>query len=172
MVQEGAIVEGNRWAGIHAKKSNCGKILSFDQNFGLEDVMTETEKITIIEGPPPTFEVSNDPLLLGLTESTNPMQVVMCHLRTHNGPELVERCYRAWSKGETIKLEFRSEEGLTLQSPIVASRWAETAEGHVLILWIRLEDEDISINLDYHPDDDPYSDDEFEDLFDDSDLML
>jgi hypothetical protein len=131
--------------------------------------MTEPEKITIIEGPPPTFEVSNDPLLLGLTESTTPMQVVMCHLRSHNGPELVERCYRAWSKSQTIKLEFRTEEGLTLQAPIVASRWAEAAEGHVLMLWIRLEDKDITIDLDYHSDD--FGRD-FDDDFDDSDLIL
>jgi hypothetical protein len=135
--------------------------------------MTEPEKITIIEGPPPTFEVSNDPLLLGLTESTIPMQVVMCHLRSHNGPELVERCYRAWSKSQTIKLEFRTEEGLTLQAPIVASRWAEAPEGHVLMLWIRLEDEDITIDLDYKSDDfNRDFDDDFNDDFDDSDLIL
>ena len=135
--------------------------------------MTEPEKITIIEGPPPTFEVSNDPLLLGLTESFTPMQVVMCHLRTQNGPELVERCYRAWNKGQTIKLEFRSEEGMTLQAPIVASRWVETPEGHVLMLWIRLEDEDITIDLEFPSDDlDSGFDDDFMDDFDDSDLIL
>lgn len=135
--------------------------------------MTEPEKITIIEGPPPTFEVSNDPLLLGLTESSTPMQVVMCQLRTHNGPELVERCYRAWGKSQTIKLEFRSEEGLTLQAPIVASRWGEAPEGHVLMLWIRMEDEDIAIDLDYNADDyDNGFDDDFIDDLDDSDLIL
>lgn len=135
--------------------------------------MTEPEKITIIEGPPPTFEVSSDPLLLGLTESTTPMQVVMCQLRTHNGPELVERCYRAWSNVQTIKLEFRSEDGLTLQAPIVASRWAEMPEGHLLMLWVRLEDEDISIDLNFDPDDfDKDFDDDFNDGFDDSDLIL
>ena len=135
--------------------------------------MAEPEKITIIEGPPPTFEVSNDPLLLGLTESTTPMQVVMCHLRTHNGPELVERCYRAWSKNQTIKLEFRSEEGLTLQAPIAACRWAEMPEGHRLMLWVRLEDEEITIDLDYDPDDfDNDFNNDFNDSFDDSDLIL
>jgi hypothetical protein len=138
---------------------------------GIEVAMSEPEKITIIEGPPPTFEASNDPLLLGMAESPRPMQVVMCHLRANNGPELTERCYRAWSKGETIRLEFKSEEGLTLQAPIVASRWAELPEGHLLMLWIRLEDEDISIDLDFEIDDfDGDFDDEFDESLDDSDL--
>jgi hypothetical protein len=135
--------------------------------------MSEPEKITIIEGPPPTFEVSNDPLLLGLSEGPRPMQVVMCHLRTHNGPELTERCYRAWSRGETISLEFKSEEGLTLQTPIVASRWAELQEGHLLMLWVLLEDDDINIDLDFEANDfDADFDDEFDDPFDGSDFDL
>jgi hypothetical protein len=99
------------------------------------------------------------------------MQVVMCHLRTHNGPELVERCYRTWSKGQTIKLEFRSEEGLTLQAPIVASRWSETHDGHVLMLWIRLEDEEITIDLDFRSDDFDGGFDDFLDDLDDADLL-
>lgn len=133
--------------------------------------MSEPEKITIIEGPSPTFEASNDPLLLGLTEGPSPMQVVMCHLRTNNGPELTERCYRAWSKGGTIRLEFKSEEGLTIQAPIVASRFAELPEGHLLMLWIRLEDDEIAIDLNFDLDDiDDELDDAFGDQFDDSDF--
>jgi hypothetical protein len=146
-------------------------IPAFDISDGIEVAMSEPEKITIIEGPPPTFEASNDPLLLGLSEGPYPMQVVMCHLRTHNGPELTERCYRAWSKGETIRLEFKSEEGLTLQAPIVASRWAELPEGHLLMLWVRLEDEDISIDLDFDIDEfDGDFDDEYDESLDDSDF--
>ena len=133
--------------------------------------MSEPEKITIIEGPPPTFEASNDPLLLGLTEGSSPMQVVMCQLRTNSGPELTERCYRSWSKGDTIRLEFKSQEGLTLQAPIVASRWAELPEGHLLMLWVRLDDEDIAIDLNFDLDDfDRDFDDELDEPFDDSDL--
>ena len=133
--------------------------------------MSEPEKITIIEGPSPTFEASNDPLLLGLAEGPSPMQVVMCHLRTHNGPELTERCYRAWNKGGTIRLEFKSEEGLTIQAPIVASRWAELPEGHLLMLWIRLEDDEIAFDLNFDLDDiDDELDDAFGDQFDDSDF--
>ncbi|OGO17744.1 MAG: hypothetical protein A2Z14_06685 [Chloroflexi bacterium RBG_16_48_8] len=135
--------------------------------------MSEPEKITIIEGPPPTFEASSDPLLLGMAEGPSPMQVVMCHLRTNNGPELTERCYRAWKKGDTIRLEFKSEEGLTLQAPIVASRWAELPEGHLLMLWVRMDDEDIAIDLNLDLDDfNGDFDDEFDEPFNNLDLDL
>jgi len=135
--------------------------------------MSEPEKITIIEGPPPTFEATSDHLLLGLAEGLRPMQVVTCHLRTNNGPELTERCYRAWKKGDTIRLEFKSEEGLTLQAPIVASRWAELPEGHLLMLWVRLDDEDIAIDLNVEVDDfDEDLGNEPDEPFDNPDLDL
>ena len=135
--------------------------------------MEEPEKITIIEGPPPTFEVASDPLLLGLSEGPDPMQVVMCHLRTQNGPSLVERCYRAWNKGQTIRLEFKSEEGLTIEAPIVAARWAEIQEGQILMLWVRLADEEIDIDFDFDFDDsDEGLDQDFDDDFDDSDFDI
>ncbi|NIM94570.1 MAG: hypothetical protein GTO18_12795 [Anaerolineales bacterium] len=130
--------------------------------------MAEPEKITIIEGPPPTFEVANDPFLLGLPEGPTPMQILMCRLRTHNGPALVERCYRAWRTGQSISLEFRSEEGLTLQAPIVASRWMEVEEGHILMLWVRLEDEGIEMDFDFDIDDLDALDDDYDDPFDDA----
>jgi hypothetical protein len=135
--------------------------------------MDEHEKITIIEGPPPTFEIANEPLLLGLSEGPAPMRVVMCHLRTLNGPALVERCYRAWSNGQTIRLEFKSEEGLTIEAPIVAARWAELSEGHLLMLWIRLEDDDVDIDIDFEFDDNEEGfEEDFNDEFDDSDFDI
>jgi len=131
--------------------------------------MTEQEKITIIEGPPPTFELAGDAWLHGLTEGPIPASIAFCRLRTFNGPELVERCYRAWNQGETIHLEFRTEDGLTQLAPIVAARWAEVDDGHVLMLWVRLDDELIEVELDIDLedyDDDP--DDDFDELdFDD-----
>jgi hypothetical protein len=105
-----------------------------------EEYMAESEKITIIEGPPPTFQVVSDPLLFGITEGAMPTQIVMCRLRTHNGPSLIERCYRAWSEHQNISLEFRSEDGLTNQAPIIAARWTEEEEGHLLMLWLSIED--------------------------------
>ena len=100
--------------------------------------MTQPEKITIIEGPPPTFEAVGDPWVLGLVDSPVPYQVVLCRLRTFNGPSLVERCFRAWRDGQPISLEYRAEDGLSRQSPIVAARNAEVMEGHLLLLWVRM----------------------------------
>ena len=120
--------------------------------------MTEPEKITIIEGPPPTFELVGDPWLLGLIEGPLPSGVAVCRVRTANGPTLVERCYRAWRDGQPIHLEYRSEEGLTEQAPIMAVRFMESSEGHLLLLWVRVDEGDIEIEFEF--------DDEMEDDFD------
>ena len=110
------------------------------------------EKITIIEGPPPTFEAVNDGWVLGLNESRNLGEVAVTRLRTLNGPALVERCHRAWRNKQQIHLEFRTEDGFEQQAPIVAARYVETDEGHLLILWIRLKDEEIEFELGYEDD--------------------
>lgn len=124
--------------------------------------MAEIEKITIIEGPPPTFELVSEGSLIGLTESSSPYQVALCRLRTYNGAALVERCYRAWRDGQNVNLEYRTEEGLTAEAPIVATRWAEQDEGQVLMVWVRLPDNEIEIELDFEFDDgdDDWLDDE------------
>jgi len=114
--------------------------------------MAELDKITIIEGPPPTFELDNDPWLAGLTEGPVPSQVAICRVRAANGPALVERCYRAWRERHSINLEYRTEDGLTQLAPIVAARWTETAEGHVLILWLRLEQGEIEVEIELEAD--------------------
>lgn len=110
------------------------------------------EKITIIEGPPPTFESVNDNWVIGVSESPNLGEIVMTRLRTFNGPELVERCHRAWRHQQPIYLEYRTEEGLQEQSPIVAARFLETEEGHLLLLWLRLVDDGIELQFGYDDD--------------------
>jgi hypothetical protein len=133
--------------------------------------MNEPEKITIIEGPPPTFELVNDPWLFSLMEGPIPSQVAVCRVRTANGPALVERCYRAWKNERTIYLEFRDSDGLTQQAPITAVRWLETEDGHVLLLWVRLEDEiELEFEFDIDYDDDDL--DDFDDFDDDEDDSL
>ncbi len=134
-----------------------------------EESMPEPEKITIIEGPPPTFELVGDTWLFGLTEGPIPSRVAFCRVRTANGPTLVERCYRAWRQRQSIFLEFRSQDGLTQEAPIVAVRWLETSEGHVLMLWIRLEEEDIEIEFGFDFGD---IDDDVDDLDDNLDFGL
>jgi len=127
--------------------------------------MTEPEKITIVEGPTPTFELVSDPWLHSLIESPLPSRVAMCRVRAFNGPALVERCYRAWHAGEPIYLEFRDEEGLTDQASIIAVRWMEQDEGDMLLLWVRLEETDIEIEFDID-----FDDFDFDDDFDGPDL--
>ena len=122
--------------------------------------MPQEEKITIIEGPPPTFEIVGDAWLLGLVEGPAAPQVALCRLRTSNGPALVERCYRAWRDGQAVQLEYRADDGLTQQAPVVAARWVEAQEGHVLTLWVRMDADDVEIEVDFEADDD---DDEPED---------
>ena len=123
--------------------------------------MAETEKITIIEGPTPTFELTNEPWMLGLAEGIVPFGVAVCRLRSFNGPALLERCYRSWRDGHAIDLEYRDEAGLTKRAPIVAVRLLEQPEGHVLLLWVRLEESEIEIELDIEFDD-------FDDALDDN----
>ena len=114
---------------------------------------TMDDKITIIEGPPPTFEAVDDGWVLGLNESPSLGEIAVTRLRTFNGPALVERCDRAWRHQQPIQLEYRTTDGIQQQAPIVAARYIETEAGHVLILWVRLTDEEVELELGYEEDD-------------------
>lgn len=130
----------------------CAKILVLEQT-GMED------KITIIEGPPPTFEAVNDGWALGLIESPLLFTVSLTRLRTFNGPALLERCHRAWRHQNSIRLEYRDENGLENEAPILAARTITADEGQMLLLWVQLE-----IDLDeIDPDNDDQADDDFND---------
>ncbi|MCJ7699959.1 MAG: hypothetical protein MUO62_00095 [Anaerolineales bacterium] len=118
------------------------------------------EKITIIEGPPPTFEAIPDLWVHGLTEGMTQTDIVVTHLRTFNGSALVERCYQAWQNQKNIKLEYRTPEGLPSEVPIVAARNVITEEGDMLMLWLRLTDDAIELEIGY---DDDSGDEEDED---------
>jgi len=118
------------------------------------------DKITIIEGPPPTFEAIPDLWVHGLTDGMTQSDIVVTHLRTFNGPSLVERCYRMWQNQNNINLEYRTPEGLAAEVPIVAARTVKTEEGDMLMLWLRLVDNGVELEIGY---DDDFSDDEDED---------
>lgn len=120
--------------------------------------MAEAEKITIIEGPPPTFEAVTDDWPLGVAEGPSPAVVAVCRMRTFNGPELVDRCSRAWRDGLPIHLEFRDLNGLTQQMQIIAARWSEVDEGDMLTLWVRAAADDLGVELFFDEDDDTDSD--------------
>jgi hypothetical protein len=101
--------------------------------------LSTPEKITIIEGPTPTFETPSESWALSLVEGPRLARVAVTRLRTFNGPSLVERCWRAWDERRAVHLEYRDEEGVTREAQIVAARYIEVPEGHVLLLHIRLD---------------------------------
>jgi hypothetical protein len=101
--------------------------------------MPSPEKITIIEGPPPTFEQVPEAWALSLAEGPRIPHLALTRLRTFNGPNMVERCWKAWDDDRAIHLEYRDEDGFTQQAQILAVRFAEVDEGHVLLLYVRLD---------------------------------
>lgn len=121
------------------------------------------DKITIIEGPPPTFELVTESWVLGLNEGPQLSNMVLTRLRTFNGASLVERCHKAWRSEHPIYLEYRTSEGLEHQSPIVAARYVEVDDGQLLLLWLRMADDEVELELDYEDDSGEESDDDFED---------
>jgi hypothetical protein len=106
------------------------------------------EKITIIDGAPPIFEQVNDAWAMGLNESPVVLVPAMTRLRTTNGHALVERCHRAWRHHGNIQLHYRNDMGLEQTAPILAARNVETANGHVLVLWVYLDQEHVEYELD------------------------
>ena len=132
------------------------------------------DKITIIEGPPPTFEPVSDGWAIGLNESPFLYDSMVTRLRTFNGPALVERCYRAWHSKSNIYLHYRNEMGLEEQAPITAARSLETDDGGLIILWVRLQPDDIEVEIgvdgnlsDEDIEEDYFDDEDFNDEFDD-----
>lgn len=121
--------------------------------------MDESDKITIIEGPPPTFEAASEAWPQGVAEGPDPSIVAVCRMRTFNGQELVERCARAWRERLPIHLEFRDLAGLTQQTQIIAARADETSDGDVLLLWVRSSGADLGLDLDFEADDETDPDD-------------
>jgi len=130
----------------------------------------EDSKITIIEGPTPTFEMVHDSWANGIVDSSILSNVAITRLRTANGPSLVERCYRAWNRRDLIHLEFRANDGLTQEVPIVAARATETDDGDMLLLWVRLPERDLVVDFVVNNEDDDEDYLEYDDDLDDDDL--
>ena len=110
-------------------------------------------KITIIEGPPPIFEPVQDAWALSLSESQKSLVNAVTKLRTFNGPELVERCYRAWRQQLPIHLQYRNEMGLEQETPIQAVRAVDTEDGAVLLLWVYFDQDMVEFEIDRGEDD-------------------
>ncbi|MBN1231527.1 MAG: hypothetical protein JXA19_06670 [Anaerolineales bacterium] len=132
-----------------------------------------SEKITIIEGPTPLFELIPGGWVTGIIESSQPSSVAVTRLRTFNGDELISRCHRAWDKNNEINLEYRNVDGINTEIPIVAARCTESDDGQILFLWVRLPEDEFDLEFDENmlddalneddPDDDEFEDDDFED---------
>jgi hypothetical protein len=107
------------------------------------------DKITIIEGPPPIFEHVNDGWAMGLNESPSLSVPALTRLRTFNGPALVQRCYAAWHSKSSIRLHYRNGgTGLEETAPILAARNVDTPDGHVLLLWVYLNSDEVERAID------------------------
>ena len=96
------------------------------------------ESITIVEGPTPEFRPATETWAYSLNECVDTDVVAYCQMRTLNGPRLAERCQVAWNQGRPVQLDFPDGMGLRQQANIVAVRWTEVEEGHLLHLWVRV----------------------------------
>ena len=121
---------------------------------------TNEYQITIIEGPPPTFENVIEGWVYGVIDSPNLADVAVTRLRTFNGNALIERCYRAWHSQNSIQLVFRNPDGLQEEVPIVAARNVESDDGDMLLLWVRLPNDEVELEIGY--DDDIDDEEDFE----------
>ena len=123
------------------------------------------DKITIIEGPTPTFEPLVEDPLTGLNawtasvlESPFLYDMARTTLRTFNSQALVDRCNQAWQDKSTMYLEYRDRIGLTKQTPILAARALKVDEGDLLVLWVRRDPKEEETENDI--------DDQFDDFLD------
>jgi len=90
---------------------------------------------------------------MGLNEGPHFSQLFLTRLRTFNGPALVERCHRAWRNKTDIHLYYRNEIGIEQRVPIAAARSVSTPEGDVLLLWIYLDSDEVTFEIDTGEDD-------------------
>jgi len=123
-------------------------------------------KITIIEGPTPSFDSVETDFLIGingwtagLSEGPFLYDTARTTLRTFNGAALLERCHKAWAQKATMFLEYRDPIGMKKEVPIIAARSIDSEDGDMLLLWVRQEyeedeEEDFDIDFDDFDDDD------------------
>ncbi len=127
-------------------------------------------KITIIEGPTPDFDLIDDPQeegsasawTGGVLEGPLLYRVATTSVRSFDSQVLLERCTRAWKQNQTMFLEYRDEIGLRKEAQIIAAQALSVEEGDVLQLWVRRDLEESK-----QSDDDFESDDGDADFNDD-----
>ena len=123
--------------------------------------VTEPELISIIEGPTPEFQPTPQRWLQSIHEGPEDRAIAMCRLRTMSGEDIMDRCYRAWDEGRSVKLDYPDELRMRQQADVVAMRLTEVDEGKMLLLWVSLDYE-----IEYEEVDDDDFDGEEDDGFD------
>lgn len=98
---------------------------------------TDSEVITIVEGPTPDFHMATEPWALSLLEASSGYIAATCQVRSFNGEKLMERCRRAWRKRQSIRLDFKDMAGLRQQLEIIAAHLDKVDNVDVLNLWVR-----------------------------------
>ena len=123
--------------------------------------VTEPELISIIEGPTPEFQPTPQRWLQSIHEGPEDRAIAMCRMRTMSGEDIMDRCYRAWDEGRSVKLDYPDELRMRQQADVVAMRLTEVDEGKMLLLWVSLDYE-----IEYEEVDDDDFDGEEDDGFD------
>ena len=106
--------------------------------------VTEPELITIVEGPPPEFQLVNELWPFSLWEGRLPQSVGYVQMRTFSGPSMVDRCTRAWDQARPVMLDFPQMDGLRRRVEVLAARATTLEQGDVLNLWVALPADEVA----------------------------
>jgi len=98
---------------------------------------TDSELITIVEGPSPEFHMVMEPWALSVLEGDGAFLPATCQVRSFNGQKLLDRCERAWGTQRSILLDYRQLDGLRRKVEIVSARLDKVEGIDVLNLWVR-----------------------------------
>jgi hypothetical protein len=126
--------------------------------------ITEPELITIVEGPPPDFQLANEHWPFSLWEGDVPQAVAHTQMRTLDGPSMLERCTRAWSESRPVMLDFPQLDGLRRQVEVLAVRATMVEEGDVLHLWVALPADQVTADVESFDSNDEDDDIDSDDL--------
>jgi hypothetical protein len=104
-------------------------------------------KITIIEGPTPEFQLVSETgfgdgsqsWIGSVLEGPFLYDTAFTHLRTFDSQRLLDRCLDTWAAKQTMYLEYKDRIGLLKEDPIIAARALHAEEGDILLLWVRRE---------------------------------
>ena len=121
--------------------------------------ITEPELITVVEGPPPEFQLSREFWPFSLWEGKIPQAIALAQMRTLNGQSMLDRCTRAWGVARPVMLDFPATDGLRRKVEVLAARITQADEGDVLNLWVALPADDVAESMEDASSDEDDADD-------------